>query len=155
MTLPLGSFPWPILINYIRTATSDANRHHFWWQRSHLQRHKNCALIWRKVVSHTRYKKDNKPFFTLLRWRSHCTVGWIREGLPGSKFPKSRHCLDGGVWPLLGFFWRICPDALRALKGDELIIYHQKVIFPHKSVAYSPEKIILPHLFNIFTLKHD
>ena len=36
-----------------------------------------------------------------------------------------------------------------------MIIYHQKVIFPHKSVPYSPEKIIQPHLFNIFTLKHD
>ena len=36
-----------------------------------------------------------------------------------------------------------------------MIIYHQKVIFPHKSVPYSLEKIIQPHLFNIFTLKHD
>ena len=36
-----------------------------------------------------------------------------------------------------------------------MIIYHQKVIFPHKSVPYSPEKIIQPHLFNIFTLKYD
>ena len=36
-----------------------------------------------------------------------------------------------------------------------MIIYHQKVIFPHKSVPYSPEHIIQPHLFNIFTLKHD
>ena len=26
---------------------------------------------------------------------------------------------------------------------------------PHKSVSYSPAKIIQPHLFNIFTLKHD
>ena len=26
----------------------------------------------------------------------------------------------GGVWPLLGFFRRICPHALRALKGDHL-----------------------------------
>ena len=36
-----------------------------------------------------------------------------------------------------------------------MITYHQKVIFPHKGVPYSPEKIIQPHLFNIFTLKHD
>ena len=36
-----------------------------------------------------------------------------------------------------------------------MIIYHQKVIFPHKSVPYSPEQIIQPHLLNIFTLKHD
>ena len=36
-----------------------------------------------------------------------------------------------------------------------MIIYHQKVIFPHKSVPYSPEHIIQPHPFNIFTLKHD
>ena len=36
-----------------------------------------------------------------------------------------------------------------------MIIYHQKVIFPQKSVPYSPEKIIQPHVFNIFTLKHD
>ena len=36
-----------------------------------------------------------------------------------------------------------------------MIIYHQKVIFPHKSVPYSPEHIIQPHLFKIFTLKHD
>ena len=36
-----------------------------------------------------------------------------------------------------------------------MIIYHQKMIFSHKSVPYSPEKIIQPHLFNIFTLKHD
>ena len=31
--------------------------------------------------------------------------------------------------------------ALRALEGDHLS--------PHKSVPYSPEKIIQPHLFNI------
>ena len=37
--------------------------------------------------------------------------------------------------------------ALRALEGDHLS--------PHKSVPYSPEKIIQLHLFNIFTLKHD
>ena len=36
-----------------------------------------------------------------------------------------------------------------------MIIYHQQVIFSHKSVPYSQEKIIQPHLFNIFTLKHD
>ena len=36
-----------------------------------------------------------------------------------------------------------------------MIIYHQKVIFRHKSVPCSPEKIIQPHIFNIFTLKHD
>ena len=36
-----------------------------------------------------------------------------------------------------------------------MIIYHQKVTFPHKSVPYSPEHIIQPHPFNIFTLKHD
>ena len=37
--------------------------------------------------------------------------------------------------------------ALRALEGDHLS--------PHKSVPYSPEKIIQPHLFDIFTLKYD
>ena len=37
--------------------------------------------------------------------------------------------------------------ALRALEGDHLS--------PHKSVPYSPEKIIQPHLFNIFTLETD
>ena len=36
-----------------------------------------------------------------------------------------------------------------------MLIYHQKVIIPHKSVPYSPEQIIQPHLFNIFTFKHD
>ena len=31
-------------------ATSDANRHHFWWQRSHLQRrHKNCRWFRAKL----------------------------------------------------------------------------------------------------------
>ena len=44
----------------------------------------------------------------------------LREGFPGSKFPKYRHCLDGGVSLLPGFFWRICPHALRALKGAHL-----------------------------------
>ena len=29
------------------------------------------------------------------------------------------------------------------------------MIFPNKSFPYSPEHIIQPHLFNIFTLKHD
>ena len=29
------------------------------------------------------------------------------------------------------------------------------MIFPHKNVPYSPEKVIQPHVFNIFTLKHD
>ena len=36
---------------------------------------------------------------------------------------------------------------------SKVIIYHQKLIFPHKSVPYSPEKIIQPHLFYIFTLE--
>ena len=36
-----------------------------------------------------------------------------------------------------------------------MIIYHQKVIFTHKIVPYSTEKIIQPHLFDIFTPKHD
>ena len=36
-----------------------------------------------------------------------------------------------------------------------MIIYHQKVIFPHKSVPYSRENIIQQYLSNIFTLKHD
>ena len=29
------------------------------------------------------------------------------------------------------------------------------MIFPHKNVPYSPEKVIQPHVFHIFTLKHD
>ena len=43
----------------------------------------------------------------------------IREGCQDQMLPKCRHCLNGGgVWPLPGFLWRICPHALRALKGD-------------------------------------
>ena len=43
--MTLGSFPQPILINYIGFTTSGTNRHHFWWQRRNLLWHKNCAQI--------------------------------------------------------------------------------------------------------------
>ena len=42
----------------------------------------------------------------------------FRDGVPDQKLPKYRHCRNGGVWPLPRFLWRICPHALRALKGD-------------------------------------
>ena len=87
--------------------------------------------------------------------------------LPGNRFSgafyggnavpevkKNRHCLDegGGSDPCLDFF----EGFVHMHCGpSNVIIYHQQVIFPHKSVPYSPEKIIQPHLFNIFTLKHD
>ena len=54
-------------------------------------------------------------FYCFTRWR-YFHGHWpcrLREGFPGSKFPKYRHCLDGGVSLLPGFFWRICPHALR------------------------------------------
>ena len=78
----------------------------------------------------------------------------LREGMPDQKFPKYRHCLDGrgGSDPCLDFFEGFVHMHCGPSK---VIIYHQQVIFPHKSVPYSPEKIIQPHLFNIFTLKHD
>ena len=46
----------------------------------------------------------------------------LRDGLTYQKFPKYRQYLDGrGVWPLPGFFWRICPHALRVVKGDHYL----------------------------------
>ena len=77
-----------------------------------------------------------------------------REGFPAYLFPKSRHCLDGvGVWPLPGFFlkdWSTCTEG-----PQRLSFITKKWHLPHKSAPYSPEKIIQPHLFDIFTLKHD
>ena len=55
----------------------------------------------------------------------------------------------GGVWPLPGFLWRICPHALRALKGDHSLPKSDN--FPTKVFLF-PQK---PLLFNIFTLKND
>ena len=60
--------------------------------------------------------------------------------------------MSGGSDPCLDFFEGFVDLHLGPSK---VIIYHQKVIFPQKSVPYSPEKIIQPHVFNIFTLKHD
>ena len=60
--------------------------------------------------------------------------------------------MSGGSDPCLDFFEGFVDLHLGPSK---VIIYHQKVIFPHKSVPYYPEKIIQPHLFNIFTLKND
>ena len=45
----------------------------------------------------------------------------------------------GGGLTLAWIFLRICPHALRALKGDHL----------------SPKSDISPQIFNIFILKHD
>ena len=76
----------------------------------------------------------------------------FRDGLPNHLFPKSRHCLDkGGLTPAWIFFEGFVHMHWLPSK---VIIYHQKVIFPHKSVPYSPEHIIQPHLFKIFTLKN-
>ena len=53
---------------------------------------------------------------------------------------------------LPGFFWMICPHALRALKGDHLS--PKSDISPQKCSLF-PRKDHQPHLFNIFTLKYD
>ena len=46
----------------------------------------------------------------------------FREGRRGFRSILSQNTgiawMGGGVWPMPGFFWRICPHALRALKGD-------------------------------------
>ena len=68
------------------------------------------------------------------------------QALPG--WGGSDPCLDF----LEGF---VHMHSVHCTGGPKVIIYHQKVIFPHKSVPYSLEYIIQPHLFNIFTLKHD
>ena len=55
-------------------------------------------------------------------------------------FPKSSHCQDGGgVWPLPGFFWRICPHALRALKGDHFS--PKSDVSPQKCSLFPPKKL--------------
>ena len=54
---------------------------------------------------------------------------------------------EGGSDPW--FLWRICPHALRALKGDHSSSKSDN--FPTKVFLF-PQK---PHLFNIFTLKND
>ena len=68
-------------------------------------------------------------------------VGYVnvtfRDGLLDQMFPKYRHCQDGGGSdPCLDFF----EGFVHMHWGpSKVIIYHQKVIFPHKSVPYSPE----------------
>ena len=62
----------------------------------------------------------------------------LREGWPVQMLPKFRHCLNGGGgWPLPGFLWRICPHALRALKGDHSSPKSDN--FPTKMSLFSPE----------------
>ena len=52
----------------------------------------------------------------------------------------------GGSDPCLDFF----EGFVHIHRGpSKVIIYHQKMIIPHKSVPFSQEKIIQPHLFNI------
>ena len=43
-----------------------------------------------------------------------------KGGVSSPFFPKIQALpgWGGEVWPMPGFFWRICPHALRALKGD-------------------------------------
>ena len=60
--------------------------------------------------------------------------------------------MGGGSDPCLDF----CEGFVHMhWEPSKVIIHHPKVLFPHKSLPYSPEKIIQPHLFNIVTLKHD
>ena len=87
-------------------------------------------------------------------WKSN--VRTIREGLPVQIIPKYRHCLNGGggVWPLPGFLWRICPHALRALKGDhsspksdnfptKVFLFPQNRSFNHIYLTFPLSKMIL------------
>ena len=74
-----------------------------------------------------------------------CVSCPLRDGVPFHSFPKSRHCLDGGGLTLAWIFFKDFPHALRALKSD---------ISPQKCSLF-PRKYHSPHLFNIFTLKHD
>ena len=46
-------------------------------------------------------------------------INGSKGGVPGPDAPKMQALPEwGGVWPLPGFLWRICPHALGALKGD-------------------------------------
>ena len=63
---------------------------------------------------------------------------WNKGGVAVPFFPKIQALPGwGGVWPLPGFFWRICPHALRALKGDHSSPKSDN--FPTKMSLFSPE----------------
>ena len=55
----------------------------------------------------------------------------------------------GGVWPLPVFLWRICPHALRALKGDHSSPKSDN--FPTK-VFLIPKKRSFNHIYLTFSL---
>ena len=68
--------------------------------------------------SEGRWLDGRKPRLRFMFFKSCLNIFAV---LSSQKFPKYRYCLYGGrVWPLPGFFWRICPHALRAIKGDHL-----------------------------------
>ena len=77
----------------------------------------------------------------------------LREGLPVQIIPKYRHCLNGGggVWPLPGFLWRICPHALRALKGDHSSPKSDN--FPTKVFLF-PQNRSFNHIYLTFSLSN-
>ena len=103
MTLPLGSFPQPILINYIsrgRAATSVANRHHFWRQRSHLQRrHKN----WVGAELFLTWDASWEGFFTC----------YARLGALSIFAHRQKISPEDGIYKRLSWFFYPCQNKSR------------------------------------------
>ena len=134
---------------------------HIWWPFanglvSQMSRHLHCFNA--RVVPE---ELSNRRMVPLFRFLFSCVffqpefVGpffhHVREGVPYQSYPKSR------VWPLPGFFWRICPHALRALKGDhsspksdnfptKVFLFPQNRSFNHIYSTFSLSKMIL-HTF--------
>ena len=99
---------------------------------------------------------DGRPSWNVKQKHQIQNFWRLREGFPDQKVPKYRHCLNGGggVWPLPGFLWRICPHALRALKGDhsspksdnfptKVFLFPQNRSFNHIYLTFSLSKMIL------------
>ena len=90
----------------------------------------------------------------IVSWQS-CRKNYCKGGSAGPLVPKIQKLPGwGGVWPLPGFFWRICPHALRALTGDHLspkgdisptkvFLFPQNRSFNHIYLTFPLSKIIL------------
>ena len=75
---------------------------------------------WTWTICKTQSKLFHNPLTSsLVQSRCYGAIFSLMEGLQFQMFPKLRHCPDGG-WGVgsAWIFWRICPHALWALKGD-------------------------------------
>ena len=106
---------------------------HIWWPFanglvSQMSRHLHCfnARVVPEELSNRRMVPLSRFLFSCVFFQPEFVGPFfhhVREGVPYQSYPKSR------VWPLPGFFWRICPYTL---KGDHLS--PKSEIFPQKAM---------------------